>query len=193
MYRITNFFYLYILAIKKPFSTVPNETVVKENEEKSLPEFENFRHVYQDFLPSPIVKFRNPIREKLERRDMIRRRSAINIPEFYVGTIMAVTSSNEHASEKLTKFVGICIWKYFQGLRSKFILRNIVENTGVEVLYSLYSPLIQKIEVLKLEKRLDEELFYLRDAPNEYSEIPFDFQPVYRDETLPVPINTTKV
>ena len=35
--------------------------------------------------------------------------------------------------------------------------------------YQLYDPTIQKIEVLRLERRLDDELLYLRDAPNEYS------------------------
>lgn len=44
-----------------------------------------YRHVYPEFLPDPQLKFRNPIREKLERNDMIARRTQIDIPEFYVG------------------------------------------------------------------------------------------------------------
>lgn len=124
---------------------------------------------------------------------MIRRRNVINIPEFYVGSIMAVTTSDKHATNKSTRFVGICIWKYSVGLKSRFTLRNVVEHQGVEVTYSLYSPVIHKIEVLKLEKRLDETLFYLRDAPNEYSTFPFDMNPVYREMNAPVPINTLKV
>lgn len=34
----------------------------------------NSRFVYPEFLPDPNPKFRNPIREKLERLDMINRR-----------------------------------------------------------------------------------------------------------------------
>lgn len=40
---------------------------------------------------------------------------------------------------------------------------------GVEIKYEMYDPTLHKVEVLKLEKRLDDELLYLRDALNEYS------------------------
>ena len=60
-------------------------------------------------------------------------------------------------------------------------------------MYELYSPLVQKIEVLKLEKRLDDELFYLRDCPAEYSTVPFDIEPVPHPPGAPVPINQIKV
>lgn len=44
-----------------------------------------FRHVYPEFLPDPNPKWRNSLREKLERVDMLKRRNQIDIPEFYVG------------------------------------------------------------------------------------------------------------
>lgn len=63
----------------------------------------------------------------------------------------------------------------------------------MEVPYDLYNPLIQSIQVLRLEKRPDPHLLYLRDALLEYSTFPFDMAP----ETLPpgtaVPMNMTKV
>lgn len=34
----------------------------------------NYRHVYPEFLPDPKVEWRNPVREKLERLDMLDRR-----------------------------------------------------------------------------------------------------------------------
>lgn len=43
------------------------------------------RFIYPEFLPDPKMEWRNPIREKLERMDMLKRRSRIDIPEFYVG------------------------------------------------------------------------------------------------------------
>lgn len=36
-------------------------------------------------MPNPIYCERNPITEKLERMDMMRRREVLDIPEFYVG------------------------------------------------------------------------------------------------------------
>lgn len=59
--------------------------------------------------------------------------------------------------------------------------------------FTLYDPKLQKIEVLRLEKRLDEHLLYLRDAYPEYSTIPLDMEPEYLPEGTPVPINPIKV
>ncbi len=44
-----------------------------------------FRYIYPDFLPDPVYYFRDKIRERLERIDMINRRKQLNMPEFYVG------------------------------------------------------------------------------------------------------------
>lgn len=43
-------------------------------------------------------------------------------------------------------------------------------------MYEMYDPTIQKVEVLRLEKRLDNELFYLRDALPEYSTFDVDME-----------------
>lgn len=59
--------------------------------------------------------------------------------------------------------------------------------------YDQYDPSIQKIEVLRLEKRLDDKLYYLRDALPEYSTFPFDMEPETLPEDAPVPINPIKV
>ncbi len=65
--------------------------------------------------------------------------------------------------------------------------------SGVEVRYDIYNPLIQKIEVLKLEKRLDEELLYLRDSLPEYSTFPMEMEAVPHIPGAPVPLNPLKV
>lgn len=41
----------------------------------------------------------------------------------------------------------------------------------------MYDPSLQKVEVLRLEKRLDDELFYLRDALPEYSTFDLNMEP----------------
>ncbi|XP_050429040.1 39S ribosomal protein L19, mitochondrial [Adelges cooleyi] len=153
----------------------------------------NSRYIYPEFLPDPKMEWRNNLREKLERMDMIHRRKHIEIPEFYVGSIMAVTSSNQHAPNKATRFVGICIQRLGCGLRANFTLRNVIKNVGTEMKYQLYDPTIQKIEVLRLEKRLDDELLYLRDAPNEYSTFDENMEIEYLPEGAPIPVNTTIV
>lgn len=120
-------------------------------------------------------------------------RAHIDIPEFYVGTIMAVTRADQHSSGKISRFVGICVQREGCGLRANFTLRNVVDHQGVEIIYELYDPTLQKIEVLRLEKRLDDKLLYLRDAPPEYSTFPFDMEPEMHPEGEPVPINPIQV
>ena len=110
---------------------------------------QEYRFIYPEFLPDPRPQFRNAIREKLERKDMLARRSLIDIPEFYVGSIMAITHSDVHAPGKSNRFVGICIRKQGCGLRAAIILRNFVDGQGVEVDYDLYDPCIQKVECLR--------------------------------------------
>lgn len=57
----------------------------------------------------------------------------------------------------------------------------------------MYDPTIQKVQVLRLEKRLDEKLFYLRDALPEYSTFPFDMDPEILPEGTLVPVNPVQV
>lgn len=178
----------------------------------------NTRFVYPEFLPDPNMKYRHPIKEKIEREDMLNRRYVgtnnpkfiesdiklvfspsrtfrkhIDIPEFYVGTIMAVTVSDKHSVGKTTRFVGICIERGGTGLLSFFILRNAIDHQGIEIKYMLYDPTIQKIEILRLEKRLDENLRYLRDAPLEYSTFDLNMEAKHHPEGEPVPVNPIQV
>ncbi|XP_045484647.1 39S ribosomal protein L19, mitochondrial [Pieris rapae] len=152
-----------------------------------------YRHIYPEFLPDPNPNWRNSLREKLERADMLERRKQIDIPEFYVGSILAVTISDPHAQGKTNRFVGICIERKGCGLRAEFTLRNVVDHQGVEVCYELYDPTIQTIQVLRLEKRLDDKLFYLRDALPEYSTFPIDMDPEILPEGTTVPVNPVQV
>ncbi|KAJ8270492.1 hypothetical protein GJAV_G00115480 [Gymnothorax javanicus] len=135
----------------------------------------------------------NPLKFALERKDMLKRRQMLNIPEFYVGSILAVTMLDPHASEKTNRFVGICIQRSGKGLGATFILRNIIDGQGVEICYEIYNPRIQHIEVLKLEKRLDDSLLYLRDALPEYSSVDFNMKPVPSTPCGEVPLNSLKV
>ncbi|GFO13830.1 hypothetical protein PoB_004033500 [Plakobranchus ocellatus] len=165
--------------------------LVQEEKEDVAPR--EYRYVMPEFLPNPDFQYRDRVLEKMERRDMLRRRAVIDIPEFYVGSIMAVTVSDPYSPGKTNRFVGICIDRGGQGLQAYFVLRNVVDGLGVEVLYQLYNPTVQGIQVLKLEKRLDDQLYYLRNAPLEHSTFSFDMQPVTLPRDAPVPVNTTKV
>jgi len=146
-----------------------------------------------ELVPTTYWGHRDSVRETLELVDLAKRRAVLKIPEFYVGSIMSVTVADEMSPTKQTKFVGICVEKAEPGLRHRFTLRNVIDDQGVEIMYEMYNPMIRDITVIKLEKRLDDELLYLRDAYPEYSTVPFDMKPIPRSVNEPIPINETRV
>uniref|UniRef100_A0A8C5VX74 Large ribosomal subunit protein bL19m n=1 Tax=Microcebus murinus TaxID=30608 RepID=A0A8C5VX74_MICMU len=135
----------------------------------------------------------DPLKFKLERKEMLERRKVLCIPELYVGSILRVTTADLYASGKTSQFLGICIQRSGSGLGATFILRNTIERQGVEICFELYNPRVQEIQVVKLEKRLDDGLLYLRDALPEYSTFDVNMKPVSLEAGQEVPVNKLKV
>lgn len=84
----------YLFSDCRLLSTLPEKAQVVEEEGEKKPSSRKqrlnnpileYRHLYPEFLPDPNPKWRNSLREKMERADMLKRRSQIDIPEFYVG------------------------------------------------------------------------------------------------------------
>lgn len=164
---------------------VPKRESFKES---ILPlEWQNLVAKYPEFLPDPMNHAMVLVMRQVE--DMLKRRTIIDIPEFYVGSVLAVTVTDQYAETKKSRFVGICISRTGQLLWASFTLRNIVDGMGCEIRYDMYNPLIISIEVLKLEKRLDDNLAYLRDCPPEYSFFPQDMKPELLEPGAEVPVN----
>ncbi|XP_060085787.1 large ribosomal subunit protein bL19m-like [Ylistrum balloti] len=189
--------------IKRWSNTIPNHVIEKQRKSKlssgqlnveeadtSIKVPRDFTEVYPEFLPNRGPNWsKDTLRDALERNDMLNRRRHLKMPEFYVGSILAVTAADIFAPNKSSRFVGICIERGRQGMEHIFTLRNVIDGQGVEISYHLYNPTIQRIEVLKLEKRLDEHLRYLRNAPQEYSTVPFDLKVTLIPKGQPIPIN----
>lgn len=51
-----------------------------------------FREIYPDFMQSKVWNRRVTLKDELERQDMLERRMNIDIPEFYVGQLIQLTS-----------------------------------------------------------------------------------------------------
>ena len=117
----------------------------------------------------------------LNQSDIQKRHRSIDIPFFTAGSYLAVMRADPHSPTGTSKFVGICIARRNKGLGSTFILRNVLNGVGVEMMYELYSPAIREIQVLKLERRRRAKLYYLRDKPAKYSTVSEKMQPVPND------------
>lgn len=87
-----------------------------------------------------------------------------NAENFNVGdTIKVFFKIVEGASERVQGFEGIVIAKNNSGIRKTFTVRKISYGVGVERIFPLHSPRIEKIEVLRRGKVRRAKLYYLRD------------------------------
>jgi len=86
-----------------------------------------------------------------------------NFPDFSPGdTVKVYTKIREGETERLQAFEGIVIRKHGRGLNETFTVRKVSFGVGVERIFPLYSPNIEKIEVIKKGSVRRAKLYYLR-------------------------------
>ena len=87
------------------------------------------------------------------------------VTDFNVGdTVKVHNRVVEGGKERIQIFQGIVIGKHGgQGLNSSFTVRKISYGTGVERVYCVHSPRIDKVEVISRGKVRRAKLHYLRD------------------------------
>ena len=84
-------------------------------------------------------------------------------PPFGTGDTLAVqVRVQEGSASRLQTFEGMVIAKRNRGLNSSFIVRKISAGEGVERTFQLYSPLIEKITVVRPGDVRRARLYYLR-------------------------------
>lgn len=85
------------------------------------------------------------------------------IPPFSIGdTISVIMKIREGEKERLQTFTGIVIGRKGSGTRETFMVRKISYGVGVEKIFPILSPLIDKIKVLKQGRVKRAKLYYLR-------------------------------
>ncbi len=86
------------------------------------------------------------------------------IPEFNVGdTVNVLTKISEGADKvRLHPFEGVVIAKSGGGINADFTVRKVSYGEGIERVFPLHSPGIERIEVLRLGKVKRAKLYYLR-------------------------------
>ena len=86
------------------------------------------------------------------------------IPAFAPGdTVKVHVKVKEGDKERIQIFQGIVISRKGGGSRSMFTVRKVSGGIGVERMFPLYSPTIDKIEVERHGRVRRAKLYYLRD------------------------------
>lgn len=86
-----------------------------------------------------------------------------NLPNFGPGdTVRVYVKIVEGDKERLQAFEGHVLQKRGSGISSSFTVRKVSNGVGVERIFPLHSPAIDRIEVVKRGKVRKAKLFYLR-------------------------------
>ena len=86
------------------------------------------------------------------------------IPELRVGnTVRVHVRIKEGNKERIQVFEGIIIKKQGGGLNATFTVRKISYGVGVEKTFLVHSPLVEKVELVRVGKARRAKLYYLRD------------------------------
>lgn len=87
-----------------------------------------------------------------------------NIPPLAAGdTVKVTTKIKEGDKERSQVYQGVVIKVRRSGAGSSFTVRRIAYGIGVERAFPLYSPLVEKVEVIRHARVRRAKLYYLRE------------------------------
>ena len=110
--------------------------------------------------------------QKFENTQIERLVSKKRIPAFRPGDTIKVTLKIvEGERSRFQIFEGVCIARKNNSVNSKFTVRKISHGEGVEKVFPLFSPNIDKIEVVRKGDVNRAKLYYLRDRTGKRARI----------------------
>ena len=114
----------------------------------------------------------NNLVEKFEKKQIAKLTSKKNIPTFRAGDTLRITIKIvEGERSRLQVYEGVCIARKNNSINSKFTVRKVSHGEGVERVFPLFSPMIDKIEVVKKGDVKRAKLYYLRKRTGKSSRI----------------------
>lgn len=95
-----------------------------------------------------------------------------DVPDFNIGdTVKVYVKVVEGDKERLQPYEGVVIARRGSGIKETFTVRKISFGVGVERIFPVYSPSIDKIEVVKKGDVRRAKLYYLRYKKGKHAKI----------------------
>jgi len=96
--------------------------------------------------------------DQLERENM-----RLDLPKFAAGdTVKVYVKIKEGEKERIQAFQGVCISKRGGQMNATFTVRKVSYGIGVERVFPLHSPVIDKVEVVTHGRVRRAKIYYLR-------------------------------
>ncbi len=101
--------------------------------------------------------------QEIEQAEMAGVAAKRAIPEFEAGdTVRVHVRVTEGTRTRLQAYEGVVIGRKGGGLQESFTVRKISYGEGVERVFPIYSPMVEKVEVVRRGKVRRAKLYYLR-------------------------------
>jgi large subunit ribosomal protein L19 len=110
--------------------------------------------------------------EQYEQKQIERIAGDKTFPEFQAGDTLRVhVRIVEGKNERIQVFEGLCIARKNRGVNSSFTVRKISHGEGVERVFPLYSPRVEKVEVVRRGVVRRAKLYYMRELTGKAARI----------------------
>ncbi len=95
-----------------------------------------------------------------------------SVPELNIGDSVKVYNKiKEGAKERVQVYEGTIIARSGGGLTETFTVRRISYGIGVEKIFPVHSPFVEKVEIIRRGKVRRAKLYYLRDRVGKQSKV----------------------
>ena len=95
-----------------------------------------------------------------------------DIPQFKAGDTLRVhVKITEGDKQRIQVFQGVCIKRHNNGVGSTFTVRKVSNGMGVERVFPLHAPVVDKIEVVTVGRVRRAKLYYLRNLQGKAARI----------------------
>lgn len=99
------------------------------------------------------------------------------LPSFEIGdTVRVSVKIKEGERERIQAFEGTVIAKKHGGVSETFTVRRVAHGCGVERVFPLHSPHVEKVEVIRRGKVRRSKLYYLRDRVGKAAKVKSQIQ-----------------